>query len=77
VNVEKYLVPSELAYELSQLGFSGNVKFYRALRRYARAIDDTPFVGKAARMTEVIEWIKRHPEFRHTSRSTQAKIRII
>jgi hypothetical protein len=67
MNVERYLTCGELSLELSAIGITRSTDYFRAMRLYAIKVGDNPFVGRVARASEVIEWMRRHPNFTWSS----------
>lgn len=60
---EIYMTASELREYLMQRGLTYSADYYRHIRIYGHAINDNPFVGRKARPDEIVDWLKRHPEF--------------
>lgn len=56
-NIEKYLTTKELQYELWRLGLPSSRSYIDRLK-----IRGAPFVGKRARLSEIIEWERKQSE---------------
>ena len=54
---EKYLTAKELQYELWKLGLPSSRSYIDKLK-----IRGAPFVGKRARLSEIIEWEKKQTQ---------------
>lgn len=55
--IEKYLTTKELQYELWRLGLPSSRSYIDRLK-----IRGAPFVGKRARLSEIIEWERKQSE---------------
>lgn len=62
---EKYLPPKELAAELCEkFGLCLTADYLRRVRRKSAQDRDGLFIGGCARPSEVLEWLKVHPNFK-------------
>jgi len=63
-NLEKYLAPKQLQEALcAEFGLCFTVRYIRSIRRATIQAGDGIFVGRAARPSEVIQWLKDNPKF--------------
>lgn len=60
---DQYMTPKELSWHLWQRGIRFTPKYYRYIRRYGIAIGDNCFVAGVARPQDVVDWLKRNPDF--------------
>lgn len=66
---EKYLTAKELQYELWKLGLPSSRSYIDKLK-----IRGAPFVGKRARLSEIIEWEKKQTQANASKRKQMKAI---
>lgn len=66
--IEKYLPPGELSLALRErFGLFVTTDYVRAIRTASIYAKDGTFIAGCARPSELVEWIRKHPEFRRRS----------